>query len=59
MKKILITGCNGNLANVLIPYLSKKFYIIGCDIDDENSSKTNDTFKNGLNKYFMCNFFES
>ena len=33
MKKILITGCNGNLANVIIPYFVKnKFYIIGCDI---------------------------
>ena len=56
MKKILITGCNGNLANVLIPILAKNFYIIGCDVDNHNSLRTNKSIELGLNKYFKCNF---
>lgn len=34
MKKILITGCNGNLASSIISYLKRKYVIIGCDVHD-------------------------
>ncbi len=55
MKKILITGCNGNLASTIIPVLKKlNFEILGCDIHNSNSVQTLKTIKYGLNEYICC-----
>ena len=56
MKKILLTGCNGNLATIIIPVLvNLNFKVIGCDIHDSNSIQTLKTIKLGLNEYIKCN----
>jgi NAD(P)-dependent dehydrogenase (short-subunit alcohol dehydrogenase family) len=55
MKKILITGCNGNLASTIIPLLVKlKFKVFGCDIHNIESIQTKSSIELGLSKYIKC-----
>jgi len=59
MKKILITGCNGNLAKTIIPVLiENNFYVIGCDIHNIDSIQTKGSVNLGLCKYFNCDLSE-